>query len=377
MSHFIAALWTCDTSHDPTHCQMTLPIKERKLVEALDACNWHVISQARSLSESNEFQAIFAAPEYFFTAAAKHRLPMIEPSKVELESKLLGISKQYKKILIVPGSVYYCKPLIKRAGALKLDRQAGKLVQTTAPKNRKEKMIANLTKAGVRDLNQMGGNDIDLGRYVVFQEGAVGTGAISGRNVPSVMEKQDAISNRNALVLRNSTYLFLDGKRYGKYDKQSDFHESLMAPDQMVFVPGTKDECPEVGRHKFGVEICMDHAVGRLKKRNPTGLDFHIVVSDHVKNDRTCMAMGEFGYFLHASSNASETSVTWRDDAGGLTDLTHDKGCHFDSTPLGSGRLDFWLLPLPQDLKAAAKAAAPAKAVKIGMQRAKRADHVK
>lgn len=368
MSSFVAALWTCNTSHDQQHCKKAVWLKLAGMEKALAACQQRINTRANDLSTTNEFQAIFAAPEYYFTGVGAHRVPMSEADKVNLEHSLLKLSVKYPKTLIVPGSVYYAKPLIRAANAPKLDRQTRQVVPAPNVKDRREKTTQALTKVGLREMNQ----EKDLGSFLVFQEGGAGVGNISGLMVPSIMDKQAAVHSKNPLILRNSTYLYLNGKRYGKYDKQSDFHESLHSPDELVFVSGTKDECPQVGPHRFGVEICLDHAMSRLKKRNPVGLDFHLVVSDHVNNQQTGMAMAEFGYFLHASSAASETQVMWRNDAGALVDLTNDNQYWFDSQVQGTGSLDFWCLPLPSELKTAELARkAAAKTQQGGMNRAR------
>jgi predicted amidohydrolase len=371
VANFIAALWTCNTSHDPQHTKKAVWVKLADMTKALTECQRQVNVNAARLSPDNEFQAIFAAPEYFFTGPGDSRKPMTEAEKVTLEHGLLNLSKKHPKILIVPGSIYYAKPLVRPANANKLDRAAGRIVQTPAQKDRRTKMTNVLTTVGLRELNRGGATEADLGGYLVYKDGGANVGP-TGYTVPSVMDKQDAIAGKNPQVIRNTTYLYLNGTRHGKYDKQSDYHESLWAPDEMVFVPGTKDECPDVGKHRFGVEICLDHAMSRLKKRNPAGLDFHLVVSDHVNNSQAAMAMAPFGYFLHASSNTNETKVIYRNDAGTLIDLTEDNGYWFEMKAQGTGRLDSWLLPLPDGLRtaeAARKAAARTQAT--GMQRAR------
>ena len=90
----------------------------------------------------------------------------------------------------------------------------------------------------------------------------------------------------------------------------------------MVFVPGTQDECPFIGEHKFGVEICADHAIGRLRRRSPTGLAFHIMASDYVDNN--IIKDKEKGYL----------------------------GEH----KFGTSSFCFWILPLPEALKKQASA---------------------
>ena len=160
-----------------------------------------------------------------------------------------------------------------------------------------------------------------------------------------MVTKMDALAEKTSAVVRNATYLYLNGTRHGKYDKQSDYFESTCSPDEMVFVPGTRDECPVIGRHRFGIEICADHALGRLKKRNPTGIHFHVVASDSVDNIETHMAMTEHGYYLHASSDEDETGVYYKDAKGMITELDGDE--YLGSEPCGGGDLHYYLVKLP------------------------------
>jgi hypothetical protein len=151
--------------------------------------------------------------------------------------------------------------------------------------------------------------------------------------------------DKTRYLVRNETYLDLNGFRHAKYNKQTDCFESLSSPDEMVFVPGTRDECPVIGKHRFGVEICLDHAVGRLKRRNPAGLHFHILTSDYIDSEVAHMAMCDQGYFLHASSEPQETLVYQRDTTGAIKVLTGDE--FIGGVDSDAGRLRFWLVPLP------------------------------
>lgn len=153
--------------------------------------------------------------------------------------------------------------------------------------------------------------------------------------------------------VHNVTSLILNGKVWGTYDKHTDFYETKStSPDQSMFVPGTQDECPEIGdgvrKFRFGVEICFDHGNAVLKRRSPPNLHFHIVVSDSVPNNPSNMAMRNGGYFLHASTDHSKTVVYRRNDSGQLVDGTAT--LRKQSHPLGADFLDFFLIQLPRPL---------------------------
>jgi hypothetical protein len=115
-----------------------------------------------------------------------------------------------------------------------------------------------------------------------------------------------------------------------------------------MFVPGTQDECPEIGegtrKFRFGVEICFDHGNGVLKHRAPGNLQFHIVVSDSVPTRPGNMAMRNGGYFLHASTDYNE-SVVYRRDNGQPVNLTST--LPWTHSADGPNYLDLALIKLP------------------------------
>jgi hypothetical protein len=262
-----------------------------------------------------------------------------------LEHKILTQSRSFSKTLIVPGTIYYWKPLLRRAFSYKLNRETGQVVTTRTDKDRRDKVLSKLTNAMVRELELGGGfsqliSDDGLAAHPIGSH----TGP-TGLPLPSMMTKFESLMDKTSYVVRNETYLYLNGIRHAKYDKQTDCFESLSAPDEMVFVPGTRDECPVIGRHRFGVEICVDHAVGRLKRRNPSGLHFHILTSDYTDNELHHMAMGNDGYFLHASSAPDQTQVYHKDKSGSIKALSGHE--YLGDVKSDGGRLRFWLLPLP------------------------------
>jgi hypothetical protein len=344
MESIVVALWTCPTSHSEIHCQKSLAVKIAEMDKALKKSHKRLLDNMGEISKTNPFQVIFAAPEYYFTEPGKIRIAMDETTKTRLEHAILALSRKYPTTLIVPGTVYYWKPMLKPSGALKLDRKNAQFVQTTATKDRRDKALSRLSDAMLRDVKD------EWHRLAISEEGLAtssyhGTRGPTGLPLPSMLKKMDSLMERTSFIVRNATYLYLAGTRHGKYDKQSDYHESLCAPDDMVFVPGTRDECPVIGKYKFGVEICADHALGRLKKRSPTGLHFHIVASDSVVNNENHMAMDKEGFFLHASSDPNQNHVYYKGKLGAIACLLGNE--YLGEANCGDGTVHFWLLPLP------------------------------
>jgi hypothetical protein len=70
---------------------------------------------------------------------------------------------------------------------------------------------------------------------------------------------------------------------------------SLLGMDELIFVPGTSNQLPEIGGLKFGMEICFDHWNGALKTRG-IAVHFHIVISDWVSTTTTIFNLQDGGF---------------------------------------------------------------------------------
>jgi hypothetical protein len=317
---------------------------------ALEVCRQRIRDNLNNISKTNLFQAIFAAPEYYFSQPSKSafRVPMNEDAQVQTEWYILRLSRENPKTVIMPGTVYYEKKSFRDVHGTKLDREKTTVVPTwnKSSKDRRHKAFSQLSDAMMRDFK-----DDDTLPYVGYSTDTVIPVGPTGLPLPSMLTKWDALYEKTPQLVRNTTYLYLNGTRHAKYDKQTDFHESLNAPDNMVFVPGTQDECPFIGEYKFGVEICADHAIGRLRRRSPTGLAFHIVASDYVANNVINMSMGKQGYFLHASTHKEQTAVYYKDENGHIAPIKDKEKGYLGEHKFGTSSFSFWLLPLPEALK--------------------------
>ena len=123
----------------------------------------------------------------------------------------------------------------------------------------------------------------------------------------------------------------------------------------LLFIPGTQQQCPVIGnnarKYRIGVEICLDHALGMLKNRRVPNLHFHFVISDYTATKDHHMAMARGGYFFHASSKYEHSNIKWRDDQGGVIDLTTDQRYWKHTEPMGPNHLDAYILPLPKGVR--------------------------
>lgn len=339
---FIAGLWTASSAE-------TWPLSIATRISQLDSCLARLSRQISISSAGHSFngpiQGVFLAPEYFFSAQGNKRAPLEELHYYQVERELYGLSKKYPEILIVPGTIFYKKNSLRPqhpVAAFKVNEKTGKrdLKKTSDPDRR--------VRLGFELLEAAKNTQKVLGKSAVMQ-GDIRTA--TNHIVPSHLELADTLLDKSKLpgVARNAAYLFLNGRRYAKYDKQTDFKEALSnSPDNLMFIPGTKDQCPEVLGYRCGMEICYDHANGVLSKRAPANLHFHFVVSDWADTTLANMAMANGGYFFHASTNYQQASVFWRSAAGILFNLTEAVSVHVYSEPVGSSsHLDLYCLPVP------------------------------
>jgi hypothetical protein len=317
---FMVALWTKSTSHDPTHCQASVDAKY-KAMESKVSDSAQLVAAKKITAGANglPFSGIFVAPEYYFTHPdPQEREPMDEQEKRNLELKIFALSRTHPGIVIVPGSYFYYKSAFTPQGHMRVDRN-GEVRLGQVGKDRRVHARQKLDRAW------LGGLSPEYGRVrsgfdpSKARKEAASSGIEEMWSNDSIEKKKTMLEDENIRILRNSTGLYLAGVRYGKYDKQADCRErEANWPDDMVFIPGTKDECPPIGDCRFGLEICLDHYIGRMTRRNVANLHFHIVASDSVHTEEGHMAMCNGGYFLHASSDYAETMLVYKDANGGF-----------------------------------------------------------
>jgi hypothetical protein len=283
------------------------------------------------LQLDNPFRGIFIAPEYYFTKPnpSGERQFLDLASKSTIEIYLKGLSKEFPRILLVPGTIHY------------------ETEMTDSDKVSTGYQLLQAAKDRILRENALAKPKTVLDGTMHHRS----TGPFS--KVPSMNELADNLLDKSTKPrkIHNVTFLLLNGTVWGSYDKHTDFYEAKsISPDQSMFVPGTQDECPVIGdgvrKFRFGVEICFDHGNGVLKRRKPANLHFHIVVSDSVPNQDAHMAMKNGGYFLHASTDHGETVVRYLTENGQL----EAKMPPAQAMTYGPDFLDFFLIKLPLPL---------------------------
>ncbi len=359
MADILVALWTIPHNQNWKRSWKVRALDMRSSLERLDHLR---LAHAGSLQSGAYFQAIFLAPEYYFTDRSPQgkRLPLSDSDRRSLEDTLLGYSSEFGKILIVPGSAFYVKPMERGAdprAQLKFNPATGKrdLPKDPAPDHRRQHVLQQVESA----INAVRGTTLApvATKWTAMEVDPTGKPHLTYWDpshtwqihalIPPLELVRDRVEKAQPRIARNATYALLGGRRFAKYDKHGDFFEADGKPDDMVFVPGTKDQCPVIGGYRFGFEICYDHACGSLKKRGVADIAFHLVVSDMVETKTGNMAMMKGGYFLHASTAYGQTCVHRRDEQGNLRNLTGDKKYRISHEGHLSEWLDVYQLPLP------------------------------
>lgn len=291
----------------------------RAAVEALSkAC----ASVSGSLETENGFQAIFVAPEYMFTGenTAKRREPMLFSEKNDVIRDIKDISKTFSNILIYPGSIFYKEAL------------GGATVEATTASH---KAMANLISSELSSSKMTARDKTDL---------LSGWKTGGGVSVPGITDMSAALKKPKPNTFRawNSVQAFLGGEAVIKtpYVKNWDFKETEGASvEKLMYVPGSHSGRRTINNFEFGIEVCFDHANSALKGSR-TEVDFHVLMSDWVASKVAGMSMKKGGYFIHASSQPTQTMVCKRDSSGTISKV-----------PLAGGKAEankmaFWLVDI-------------------------------
>src|SRR5947208_1300218 len=63
---------------------------------------------------AGSFDSILVAPEYAFSLRdERDRKPMSERDRMMVEHKIIEVSGKYKRMVMFPGTLFYCKDLIR------------------------------------------------------------------------------------------------------------------------------------------------------------------------------------------------------------------------------------------------------------------------
>jgi hypothetical protein len=306
---------------------------------------------------------LFVAPEYYFARAEAgawspgtnnfRSRAVDQQSKDLIVEGLKKISADAPGTVLIPGSIAWRKPFDRparekyhlneltreRTGPLKAaDRRAKNVARITgvgdfgmggATKSNDPFMLAVATMIetngmncrSVRDQLLAGGmSPRDATRKIYIdlmgpglREMVCTLNGLDPRSVsvlPGTAEKVAAAATAT-YMMRNTAYLLYNGKVRFKYNKKGDFHESIGAGADTVFIPGDRHGLTDpIEGVTFGLEVCLDHQFGLLRAGFPPGKaapHVHVVVSDKTDNNPTNMHARK--YLVHASTSGPQTSV--------------------------------------------------------------------
>ncbi len=109
MSKILVALWSFDS-------KANYGLPEETITEALDERLKEMKAKLSKMSDGRrtKLQGIFIAPEYLYCAPGSggQRVAMTSVRKAVVQHTLLGLSRQYPKILIVGGTVFYQEAVV-------------------------------------------------------------------------------------------------------------------------------------------------------------------------------------------------------------------------------------------------------------------------
>lgn len=329
-------------SHDPSHHNRLIAL--RKL---MDGCRDKIKDLGKTqLAEGLPFKGMVICPEYFFADFKNNqRLPLSETKKENLHRLLLKMSAEYPDILLIPGTLFYEKSLDRPDYAkykmVKSGKHTGEREGELKTGDRREKVVQKMHTA----LSVASSSGNTWGIETTYLDKNLG-----GVDVLSMNAKYRALRDGTATSFcRNRAYLLLGGTQVARYDKQYDYKESTASqPDEMIFVPGTTNQLPEIGGLKFGMEICFDHWNGALKTRG-IAVHFHIVISDWVSTTTTNFNLQNGGFFIHASTHPDETKLYWNQQNHGLRDLTDEHSVRYRYAKSPGEQIRYYVLPFPAE----------------------------
>jgi predicted amidohydrolase len=117
--------------------------------------------------------------------------------------------------------------------------------------------------------------------------------------------KKHVWSKKKQAEIRNTTFAYHDGNELFAYDKMNDCGElSAKIPEESKkcrFVAGLAFGVFDCDGLRVGLETCLDHDKGMLKK-NDEKLDLHIISSKTVSYTPAHRSVKSGGYVLHANA---------------------------------------------------------------------------
>jgi hypothetical protein len=346
-----------------TEARQSEGVAKRKTLfeEVLYQANETVASSIKAADNKRLVWNIFVAPEYSFANPLNHDnhgpgdvRHLSEGSKISIEGWLKGLSAKYPKTLIFPGSIAWKKTLDRDLGTYLKNKEAAQDNADRAAltsqfrakvQTRQQKAVAAINT----NANQFQGGDLNsavasnLEEFADYYRDKRGwwmyeTTHPSGKRrygkrwtddpnlarkklkhaAPTNQQKLNELGGGNVThMARNTSLIYLAGKKVAKYHKAQDFHEVVDTKGDTVYVPGDRVPTFTVEGLVYGVEICLDHAFGSLQARLAGQVpDVVVLMSAHVTFDPAKLASSS-AMVIHACSQQS-LSLVGRGGASGV-----------------------------------------------------------
>lgn len=343
MVQIVAATWNNPSSKIT---RRGLEHRLRLLETMVGQFDAYVRSQ-RQLDSGGLIKGIFTAPEYFFSnrydgsvrekTGQRHGRGVRENHHRRVLEGLKAISIQYPRLLIVPGTISWLKPINVAEVEQALNyhkRGVGRFVTTA------EMEAFAIKYAGVQS-----GTGVTVD---VWRPGVVGLVPVTKADLltwktrnplrydavmdwtltwlhPFDLKGQEAAITkvRNGAAkfqMQNTAYMLLHGQVVYAYHKHGNFGELEHSDADVVFLPGINSGRVELEGVEFGIEICLDHNVGaarRLHRAKRAKPDVQIILSDYVDNAAANVIVKPGGYVVHASTHRPVDGV-FKADANGV-----------------------------------------------------------
>jgi hypothetical protein len=305
--NLVVYIWSLDTTLQTD----SLDARKANLKTALETAYGDLPSRSDGISP----RGLFIAPEYLFAKDAPSGVHGIgsqrqleEVDKDALVEYMKNLSDTMKGLLIVGGTVAWRKPFDRPEG--RRQHSKGALIGTDKLTRTEKARTAIDAYANLVFQNTSDPHTEDLSADWQQSGGGLKTAQTSKDKIDEIWAASVFDGGPAGYVGRNTAYVLLDGNVLLKYNKRGDFHEVLVG-DGTVFVPGIFDGRFEVTTAEqpprtiqFGLEICLDHAVGVLRRTVvPKGrVDVQLITSAAVAVEPKHVAVKNQGYLVHASS---------------------------------------------------------------------------
>ena len=252
-------------------------IKHSGLNWAMDRMNWlekaakeasaEFTSIAGKHPSGNPVQKIFLAPEYFFSKEryANDRF-FCHDIKRWIIGKLAGLSKTYKDVILIPGTILWSKPAAQQQSKPSADFKS-KLSAIVA----QQAVVATLSASSYIASKKGTQVNKEGWSHTTSATDAYVTSPLTGGKVLDPKKAKDVA------LCHNTAYICLNGQVI-KYHKTGNYEEVQQEKGKLIFHPGNIKGTFKVGGVRYGIEICMDHAQGVLKDK----VDIHLIVSSFV-----------------------------------------------------------------------------------------------